>query len=117
MHKPWILSSTIIVCSFYAAGAEASRLCPRLSAQDSQEEVTRFAESDITAKAASEAISKLEMKRPESIESDGHHDHIVTGNLRLIEGYLLKYKAESDGTPDSIARFCEWLATYGHWPE
>ena len=109
----------LIFCTLVLGSGSAwatSDLCP-VPPPEAQEEVVYFAESELTADTAKSAISELERYRSEANLGGGQREHIIGGNLRLIEGYLLKYRAESFPSQDSLARFCTWLQTEGHWPE
>ena len=114
MAKQIVILCALVLSSGPAWAAPA--LCPA-SPPGAQEEVAYFTESELTADAAKNAISELEMYRSEASMGGGQREHIIGGNLRLIEGYLLKYRAESFPSQDSLAKFCKWLQTEGHWPE
>src|SRR5688572_26696105 len=91
-----------------AEASEPKRICSPRSTDESTVG-TPIQEADLTAKAASKAIADLETRRVEDPDADGHHWHIVRGNLKVVRGYLLKYEAEVDGRAGSVGAFCGWL--------
>ena len=97
--------------------ADSSRkICGPLPPEAAKEDVAWITESELTASAVTKAVSSLEAGRDPSW-GGGQHDHLVIGNLRIIEGYALKYRAEHYRSAETVHAFCKWLFTEGHWPE
>lgn len=112
-------SRTMVICTLFLSSSSAWAALDLYPAAppEAREEVAYFSESELTADAARNAISELERDRRERTADQSDHDLVVEGNLRLIEGYLLKYRAERFRSEDSVSRFCKWLRSEGRWPE
>ena len=96
--------------------ASAKPICGPLPPESQKMEVAWITESDLTAEAVRKAISDLEAARYDPSWGGGHHDHIVVGDLLILEGYVMKYEAEHYKSPKSVKKFCKWL-TKAYWPE
>jgi hypothetical protein len=99
-----------------ALAGSPGNICGPLPPEAQNREVAWITESELTATAVTKAVSSLEAARDPSW-GGGHHDHLVIGNLRIIEGYALKYRAEHYRSAETMNTFCKWLFTQAHWPE
>ena len=109
----------VLLLILVPSGAFADRarsICGPLPPEALKREVAWITESELTATAVTKAVSSLEAARDPSW-GGGHHDHLVIGNLRIIEGYALKYRAEHYQSAETVNAFCKWLSTEAHWPE
>ena len=112
-----ILTVLVFTLPLTAQAGSPKSICGPFPKQAPEAEAVRIIkESDLTAQEVQKAVATLEAARDPKW-GGGHRDHLIVGSLRIIQGYMLKYRAEFYKTPESVEKFCMWLAKEAYWPE